>query len=101
MGWSWVLALARSNERWRLGRRMLDRSLRSTATASYLPTIQARARVFLSRMLETPHQWEDHLDLSVGFAFELDYLSDITRYCQPSRRIDPRHDIRVSSAWAR
>jgi len=79
MGWSWVLALARSNERWRLGRRMLDRSLRPAATASYLPTIQARARVFLSRMLENSHQWEGHLDLSVGFASYVHHLSDIPR----------------------
>ena len=99
MGWSWVLALAKSNERWRLGRRMLDRSLRPAATASYLPTIQARARVFLSRMLEHPHQWEGHLDLSVGFAFDLHYLSDIPRDFQPSRGIDPRHDIWIPSAW--
>jgi hypothetical protein len=80
---------------------MLDRSLRSTATGSYLPTIQARARVFLSRMLEIPYQWEDHLDLSVGFAFDLHYLSDITRYSQPSRRIDSCRDIWISSAWER
>jgi len=66
MGWSWVLALRKSDERWRLGRRMLDRSLRPAATASYLPMIQARTGVFLSRMLENPHLWEGHLDLLQG-----------------------------------
>jgi len=95
------MALSRSNERWRLARRMLDRSLRPAATASYLPMIQARARVLLSRMLENPHQWEGHLDLSVGFAFDLHYLSDIPRDFQCSRGNDSRHDIWISSAWAR
>ena len=85
MGWNWVLALRRSDERWRLGRRMLDRGLRPAATASYLPMIQARARVFLSRMLENPHPWEDHLDLSVGFAFDLHYLSDMVSRFSASR----------------
>jgi len=28
--------------------------------------IQARTRIFLSRLLENPHQWEDHLDLLHG-----------------------------------
>jgi len=83
MGWSWVLALRRSDERWGLGRRMLDRSLRPAATASYLPMIQARARVFLSRMLENPHPWEGHLDLSVGFVLTC-IIFLISRDFQPS-----------------
>jgi hypothetical protein len=43
---------------------MLERGLRPGATISYRSIIQARTHVFLSRLLETPHQWEAHLDLS-------------------------------------
>ncbi|KAH9995382.1 cytochrome P450 [Russula compacta] len=68
MGWNWVLQAARSDERWRLGRRLLDRALRPGATASYYyrPLLQARAYVLLSRLLVNPDQWEAHVDLLQG-----------------------------------
>ena len=67
MGWNWSLAASSSNNYWRAGRRMLDLGLRPVATASYRPMIQARTRVLFSQLLENPHQWEDHIDLSVIF----------------------------------
>ncbi len=67
MEWEWSLATSRSNNYWRAGRRTLDRGLRPVATASYRPMIQAKTCVLLSRLLESPQQWEDHIDLSVGF----------------------------------
>jgi cytochrome P450 len=66
MGWQWVLPTARGDESWRLGRRVLDRGLRPAASASYRPMIQARTRVLLSRILEKPHEWESHIELSVS-----------------------------------
>ena len=67
MGWNWILTFGRSDDdSWRQGRRMLERGLRPGAAISYRSIIQARTHVFLSRLLETPHQWEAHLDLS-GF----------------------------------
>jgi cytochrome P450 len=81
MGWDWVLALARNGELWRQGRRMLDRGLRPAATASYRSMIQARTHVFLSRLLENPRQWEDNLDLSVGFLFDSYHVPEIFGKC--------------------
>jgi len=67
MEWEWILPMATSSSNyWRLGRRMLDRGLRPVAMASYRPMIQGRTRVLLSRLLENPHQWEDHFDLLQG-----------------------------------
>jgi len=67
MGWDWILTFARSDDHlWRQGRRMLEGGLRPGATISYRSTIQARTHVFLSRLLETPHQWESHIDLFQG-----------------------------------
>ena len=66
MGWDWVLAVATSSgNQWRLGRRMLDRGLRPSATTSYQPIMQAKTHTLLSWLLETPNQWEAHIDLSV------------------------------------
>ena len=76
MGWNWVLTFARSGDRWRQGRRILDRGLRPVATASYLPMMQARTRVFLSRLLENSHQWEAHTELYVTFLVVLHHLPE-------------------------
>jgi cytochrome P450 len=70
MGWDWVLTFTRSGDRWRQGRRVLDRGLRPAAMSLYRPMLQAKTRVFLSRLLENPQQWDDHLDLSVRFSFD-------------------------------
>jgi len=78
MGWDWVLTFARSGDRWRQGRRVIDRGIRPAAMASYRPMIQAKSRVFLSRLLEDPQQWEDHLDLSVGFPFGSHHVPEIS-----------------------
>jgi len=86
MGWDWVLALARSGEFWRQGRRMLDRGLRPAATASYRSMIQARTHVFLSRLLENPHQWEDNLDLFVRFLFDSHHVPEISSNCSAFKR---------------
>jgi hypothetical protein len=63
MGWNWILTFARSDDLWRLGRKMLDRGLRPGATVSYRSIIQARTHVFLSRLLDGPDEWEAHIDL--------------------------------------
>jgi cytochrome P450 len=64
MRWNWVLTFA-SGDHWRPGRRMIDRGLRPIATASYRPTIQTRTLALLSQLLENPHQWDAHVELSV------------------------------------
>jgi len=85
MGWNWVVSFARSGDRWRQGRRVLDRGLRPAATASYLPMIQARTRVFLSRLLENPHQWEAHTELYVMFLVDLHHIPETLNKCPAFR----------------
>jgi cytochrome P450 len=65
MEWQWVLVNSKSDERWRRGRKLLDRGLRPRATVPYHLMLQARARVLLARLLKNPHHWKDHIDLSV------------------------------------
>ena len=71
----------RSDDRWRQARRVLDRGLRPGATASYRPIIRARTHVLLSRLLENPHQWEDHIDLLVGFLIDSHYVPETSDKC--------------------
>lgn len=63
MEWHWQIPIARYGEAWRQGRKLLDRSLRPGAAALYRPTLQARVRVLLSRLLATPDQWRAHVEL--------------------------------------
>ena len=77
MGWDWVLVFARSGDRWRQGRRVLDRGLRLAAMPTYRPMIQAKTLIFLSRLLENPKQWEDDIDLSVWSPFDSHDLPEI------------------------
>lgn len=56
---------------------MLEGGLRPGATISYRSIIQARTHVFLSRLLETPHQWESHIDLS-GCISGSHYVADLS-----------------------
>jgi cytochrome P450 len=66
MEWYWNISTARSGDRWRKGRRILDRGLRPGGAASYRLMIQARAHALLSQILANPDQWEAHTELSVG-----------------------------------
>jgi cytochrome P450 len=63
MGWEWSLPLSRGNERWRRGRKLLDRGLRPGAAALHRPMIQTRARALLARLLTNTYQWEAHIEL--------------------------------------
>ena len=65
MEWNWQVPIARYDNAWRQGRKLLDRSLRPGAAATYRPMEQARVRVFLTRLLATPDQWRAHLELCV------------------------------------
>ena len=71
MEWQWSLPFARSDERWRRGRKILDRSLRPAAITSYRPLIQAKTHLLLSRLLANPEQWEGHLELYGRFSLWL------------------------------
>ncbi|KAH9967253.1 cytochrome P450 [Russula dissimulans] len=66
MEWYWNISTARSGDRWRKGRRILDRGLRPGGAASYRLMIQARAHALLSQILANPDQWEAHTELFQG-----------------------------------
>ena len=67
MEFDWALALARYAEQWRLGRKLLDHSLGAGAASAYRPLQQLKTRLLLTRLLANPHEWEDHIELSVLF----------------------------------
>ncbi|KAI0253743.1 cytochrome P450 [Lactifluus subvellereus] len=66
MEWDWFLPAAGYTERWHQGRKVLDRGLRSGAAALYRPMQQAKTRVLLTRLLESPSEWEAHVQLLPG-----------------------------------
>ena len=63
MGWHWQVPFAKYGEAWRQGRQLLDRSLRPGAAALYRPVQQASVRVLLTRLLATPNEFQDHIEL--------------------------------------
>jgi len=93
MGWQWVLATTRGDERWRRGRKLLDRGLRPGAAAAHRLMLQTRAHVFLSRLLTSPYQWEAHTELRVDLPSVLITLLNCWDTFQLPRGINPRHDI--------
>ena len=69
MEWHWLLPFTRYGEAWRQARNLLDRSLRPGAAATYRPMQEERVRVLLTRLLATPNEWQDHLELcETGFS---------------------------------
>ena len=77
MEFGWTLPLARYAEQWRLGRKLLDRSLGAGAASAYRPLQQLKTRLLLTRLLANPHEWEDHIELSALFLLN----SLEIRYC--------------------
>ena len=61
----WILPITTKNESWREGRRLLDRSLRPGGTTSYRHMIEEKTHTFLSKLLETPMHFRDHIGQSV------------------------------------
>jgi hypothetical protein len=66
MEWHWQLSFAKYGEAWRQGRRLLDRSLRPGAAATHRPVQEAGVRALLTRLLATPNQWQEHIELFQG-----------------------------------
>jgi cytochrome P450 len=66
----WLLALLQHNERWREGRKLVDRSLRPGATSSYRQMIEEKARDFLGQLLAAPDDFRDHIKLSAAILSE-------------------------------
>ncbi|KAI0253713.1 cytochrome P450 [Lactifluus subvellereus] len=61
----WLLVL-QHKERWREGRKLVDRSLRPGATSSYRQMIEGKTRGFLGQLLAAPDDFRDHIKLLQG-----------------------------------
>jgi len=67
MGWYWNMGLGNCTEEWRLGLKLLNRSLRPASIATYRPTLEAKAYELLSQVLANPDELEAHLNKFVAF----------------------------------
>ena len=62
---NWIFPTSSVGEYWREGRRLLDRSLRPGATASYRRMMEEYTQLFLGQLLEAPEDFRSHIGLSV------------------------------------
>jgi cytochrome P450 len=99
MEWQWQIPIAKYGEGWRQGRKLLDRSLRPGAAAMYRPMQQTRVRVLLTRLLGTPDEWRDHIELCVIVCIFKNDLSIHISF-KLSRRAYFGHDVWVRSQGA-
>ncbi|KAF8268841.1 cytochrome P450 [Lactarius quietus] len=105
MEWHWQIPIARYDESWRQGRKLLDRGLRPSASATYRSMQQARVRVLLTRLLATPDQWRPHIELFQGelildmtYGYEVEGNDD--RKLVVSRQLNEFATVQVpASAW--
>ena len=61
----WMFPIAKVGKYWREGRKLLDRSLRSSAIASHRRMIEEKTHVFLGQLLSNPRAFLEHIDLLV------------------------------------
>jgi cytochrome P450 len=66
MNIGWILVFSRLSESYRQARKLLDRSLRPAALASYRPMIEMGAQNLLAQVLANPDELEAHLHQFVG-----------------------------------
>ncbi|KAH9971621.1 cytochrome P450 [Russula compacta] len=62
----WLLPTAKKGESWREGRKLLDRSLRSSAILPYQQMMQECARGFLGQLLAAPNDFLHHIEYLQG-----------------------------------
>jgi hypothetical protein len=67
MGWYWNVGLGNCTEEWRLGLKLLNRSLRPASIVTYRPMLEAKAYELLSQVLANPDELEAHLNRFVPF----------------------------------
>lgn len=61
MKWDWMMAFLKYTDSWRLGRKLLDRSLRPANITKYYPLLETKANHLLTQVLASPDELEDHL----------------------------------------
>ena len=55
------MAFSKYTDSWRLGRKLLDRSLRPATITKYHSLLETKTNYLLTRMLASPGELEDHL----------------------------------------
>ncbi|KAI0050256.1 cytochrome P450 [Auriscalpium vulgare] len=65
-GWQWMISLAPFGVRWRLARRILERSMRPSAIVNYRPAQIIKVHSFLNDLLQDPENFADHIEYSQG-----------------------------------
>ena len=62
LGVDWLLLILMKGEVWSDSRKLLDRSLRPSSSASYRKTIEDKTRMFLGQLLVSPGEFRNHLE---------------------------------------
>ncbi|KAI0061737.1 cytochrome P450 [Artomyces pyxidatus] len=76
--WEWFLPIARPNDQWRTGRRLLERSLRPSNIVQYRAVVQAKVHAFLQRLLSRPDDFKEHVEhLQATISMSLFYGYDV------------------------
>ena len=83
MDMNWSLFNTGTNETWRGGRKLLDGGLRPGAMISYRQMMQEKTREFISRLIATPKDFHEHIELSVRHPR---YIVRVLMAMQPSRK---------------
>jgi hypothetical protein len=65
----WSVLLARYGEHWRFRRKIVERSFRPGSLSTYRVIQETRARVLVTRLLQSPQEWISHIELSVFSPF--------------------------------
>ncbi|KAI0045104.1 cytochrome P450, partial [Auriscalpium vulgare] len=90
-GWHWYLAIAGVGAPWRIGRRILDRSMRPSAIVNYRPAQIMKVHAFLNHLLHDPENFADHIEylqdsliMNLGYGIYIkghddEYLAGIKR----------------------
>ncbi|KAA1473811.1 cytochrome P450 [Dentipellis sp. KUC8613] len=78
MGWDVSIALMQYSEGWRVGRRLIDHSLRPQAAALYKPLQIEKKNALLKRLLETPEDLKEHVKhFTAAIVMSLTYGYDV------------------------
>jgi hypothetical protein len=67
MKWGWIMTFQNYTESFRLSRKLLDRSLRSTTIAAYHLLLETNSHNFLAHVFANPDQLQAHLYQLVAF----------------------------------
>ncbi|KAH8984170.1 cytochrome P450 [Lactarius hatsudake] len=90
----WLFPFARVGKYWREGRKLLDRSLSPSATASHRRFIEDTTRVFLGQLLATPNAFREHLHLlQGGIVMRLTYGYDLKE--NDDMLVPPKRAIKI------